>query len=205
MDSWSISAEAVESVNDRLAYTRLAPNWFDVSGAAFVITDSDPLCGGNLNRLLSVSPTNPYAASGQYLASLENLCLFPQLDWQPPAVVPAIDVWDYLLREHVKTVVALPSPVLTFEQILAIFARAWKDPAYLAPWYVTVASFSMRLTACALDLAKRRFLRCLRDTRRRVHISIARFCALSWSRRLWYLLHGSHPPKAECRLAFGCA
>ena len=37
----------------------------------------------------------------------------------------------------------------------------------------------------------------------------SRFCGLSWSRRFWFLLHGSHPPKTEawpltCQV-FGCA
>lgn len=204
MDGWAIPAEVVESVNEWLSDTCLALNWYDVRGGAFVITDVDPVCGSNLNRLLSVSPTNPYAATGQYLASLENLYSLPQVDWQIPAVLPAIDVLDYLLRDHVKTV-ALPSPVLTFDQTLAIFARASKEPSHLAAPYVAVISFSVRVAACVRDLARRRFLRRLRSTRRRVHRSVARFCALSWSRRLWYLLHGSHPPKSECRLAFGCA
>jgi hypothetical protein len=204
MDTWSIPAEAIESVNDELADTRLALNWFDVRGDSFVITDLEPVCNSNLNRLLSVSPTNPYAATGQYLASLENLYSLPQVDWQIPTVLPAIDVFDYLLREHVKSV-ALPSPVLTFDQILAIFAHASKDPSHLAAPYVAFISFSVRVAACVRDLAMRMFLRHLRSTRRRVHRSVARFCAFSWARRVWYLLHGSHPPKSECRLAFGRA
>ena len=31
------------------------------------------------------------------------------------------------------------------------------------------------------------------------------FCGLTWSRRLWFLLHGSHPPKTGSCIAFGCA
>lgn len=204
MDGRSNPAEAVESVSAPLADTRWALNSFHVRGGAFVTTDVDPVRGSNLNRLLSVSSTNPYAATGQYLASLENLYLLPQIDWQIPAAPPAIDVLDYLLRAHVKTV-ALPSPVLTFEQILAIFAKASKDSSHLAAPYVAVISFSERVAAWVRDLTRTRFLRRLRSTRRRVHLSVARFCALTWSRRLWYLLHGSHPPKSECRLAFGCA
>jgi hypothetical protein len=29
---------------------------------------------------------------------------------------------------------------------------------------------------------------------------VSRFCAFGWSRRLWFLLHGSHPPKASALL-----
>lgn len=35
------------------------------------------------------------------------------------------------------------------------------------------------------------------------------FCGVTWTRRVWFLLHGSHPPKSEPRLfpsqVFGCA
>ncbi len=37
----------------------------------------------------------------------------------------------------------------------------------------------------------------------------SRFCGLSWTRRFWFLIHGSHPPRAERwqfnSQAFGCA
>lgn len=48
-----------------------------------------PQRGENLNRLLSISPTNTYAASGHYLASLENLWSLPQLDRQVAGSEPA--------------------------------------------------------------------------------------------------------------------
>lgn len=65
-----------------------------------------------------------------------------------------------------------------------------------------------------IDLARRQFLawilavpcanELLRNITRKIqalkkilHKKIANFCGLSWSRRLWFLLHGSHPPKLE--------
>jgi hypothetical protein len=39
--------------------------------------------------------------------------------------------------------------------------------------------------------------------------AIRRYCAFGWARRAWFLLHGSHPPRAErwqtTSQAFGCA
>ncbi len=39
--------------------------------------------------------------------------------------------------------------------------------------------------------------------------AISRYCGLSWARRAWYLLHGSHPPKSGRwhfdSQPFGCA
>jgi hypothetical protein len=205
MDSRSIPADVVEIASVWPADTSLAPNWIDVSGSStFVITDIDHPRGENLNRLLAVSPTNPYAASGQYLASLENLYSLPEVDWQIPAVLPAIDVWHYLLGKNFKAVTP-PLPILSFDEILAIIADASKKRSHLTADYVVVAASLAHVATYICNLAKRGLLRRLRSTRRRLHRSIARFCALSWSRRLWYLLHGSHPPKTECRLAFGCA
>jgi len=55
------------------------------------------------------------------------------------------------------------------------------------------------------------FLRSIRSLRQRLHVvhrevkkrlsrPIPRFCGLGWSRRLWFLLHGSHPPPASAFL-----
>jgi hypothetical protein len=54
-------------------------------------------------------------------------------------------------------------------------------------------------------------LRSLRSLQRFLHVAytevkksfsspIPRYCGLGWSRRLWFLLHGSHPPKASTLL-----
>jgi len=55
---------------------------------------------------------------------------------------------------------------------------------------------------------RRNFFRRLTQTRKLVHRSARVFRGLAWSKRLWHLLHGSHPPKSEglasCH-AFGCA
>jgi len=61
---------------------------------------------------------------------------------------------------------------------------------------------------CARDLL-RRISRKLQSVREILYQRCARFCGLSWSRRLWFLLHGSHPPKLDfwqvSRQEFECA
>lgn len=49
---------------------------------------------------------------------------------------------------------------------------------------------------CASELL-RKITRKIQALKKILHNEIANFCGLSWSRRLWFLLHGSHPPKLE--------
>jgi hypothetical protein len=45
-----------------------------------------------------------------------------------------------------------------------------------------------------------------RSIRRILHFGIALFCSVSWERRTWFLLHGSHPPKVSLLpYSTGCA
>ena len=56
--------------------------------------------------------------------------------------------------------------------------------------------------------AIKNFFNRLHLMRRLVHRSARPFCGRKWSRRVWSLLHGSHPPKPEGTapsLALGCA
>jgi hypothetical protein len=54
---------------------------------------------------------------------------------------------------------------------------------------------------------KRHFFQRLTQARKSVHRTERTFCGISWTKRLWHLLHGSHPPKSEgmapCQ-ALGC-
>jgi len=192
------------ALNGWLSYANLATEHLELDSSSFVLIDTELAHSSNLNRLLSVSPSNPYAVSGQYLASLEDLYSFRGFHWPVFPTVSGDDLCQYITAKPYKAV-AEPSPTLSMEQVLEVISSASRDLTYYLPGCVAVAPLSVRLTAYAQKIAKRRFERRLRTTRRRVHRSISRFCTVSWSRRLWYLLHGSHPPKSECRQAFGCA
>jgi len=81
---------------------------------------------------------------------------------------------------------------LPFEQIAAFFAAhaSAKSPS-IAPkrllcWVLNGAELRTLLQRIA-----KRIQRIKEILYQRINI----FCGLSWSRRLWFLLHGSHPPK----------
>jgi hypothetical protein len=194
MDSCPILVADQDRVNRSPGYEHWVPDWIDVSSISILSAD--------LNRLLSVSQTNPYAASGQYLAALES---FRSL-WVPR--LPLIRYESVVIRTKSfsfgKSVLRIvPSIAYSFDQAVEIINRACRERvhAFECEDEQTVALSAVELTTRLFRKLDRRILL----VRRLVHRSLARFCAFSWSRRLWYLLHGSHPPKTECRPAFGCA
>lgn len=73
---------------------------------------------------------------------------------------------------------------------------------------IQAAIYARGLLLYANDLLQR-LLRKLQAVKKILYQMCTRFCGLGWSRRLWFLLHGSHPPKPEywptTRQAFGCA
>lgn len=193
---------AAEHVNHYDGSIYPVPNSIDVRSIPIVFIDSGLLSLGNLNRLLSVSPTNPYAASGQYLAALES---FRSL-WVPR--LPVIRYESVSLRTKSfffgkSSLRFVPSIAYSFDQAVEIVNRTCRERAHAFEWEEeqTIALSAVEQTERLFRKLDRRILL----VRRLVHRTLARFCAFSWSRRLWFLLHGSHPPKTECRPAFGCA
>jgi hypothetical protein len=90
-----------------------------------------------------------------------------------------------------------------FEALLTYFAEpvTFKvQAASLLAWIVNGAR--------TFDLLQKLFRR-IQQLRRILRSKYSRFCGLTWSRRVWFLLHGSHPPKPETWLTqgrvFGCA
>jgi len=149
------------------------------------------------HTLVAVRSTSHYGASGQYLAQLEDFRSNPTLIRQAAAAMPQF--FPITLPEP-KSVTSLQSSLLPFEDIVGIISHAQGQVFE----YVASQASEVDLVAQIRRLL-RRLDRKLLLTRKIVHRSISRFCGLSWSRRLWYLLHGSHPPKSECCPAFGCA
>jgi hypothetical protein len=99
----------------------------------------------------------------------------------------------YLIADTVH-ISAAPSPIA--QRLDALF-------------YYTQPQLILRtLSAERKKRRKRHFFHRLNLVRKLVHRSRRSFCGVAWSRRLWHLLHGSHPPKAGgpavCP-AFGCA
>jgi hypothetical protein len=194
MDSCPIRVAGQDRTNQWPGYEHWVPNWIDVSSISILSADA--------NRLLSISPTNPYAASGQYLAALESfrsLC-GPRL---PVIRYESVFIRTKSFSFAKSSLRIVPSVAYSFDQAVEIINRACRERAHAFEREdeQTVALSAIELTSRLFRKLDRRILL----VRRLMHRSLARFCAFSWSRRLWYLLHGSHPPKTECRPAFGCA
>lgn len=65
------------------------------------------------------------------------------------------------------------------------------------------------LAALFADRLLRRLHQRIQEARAVLFGPTPTFCGFSWQKRVWFLLHGSHPPKPEALLytcrAFGCA
>jgi hypothetical protein len=75
--------------------------------------------------------------------------------------------------------------------------------------YYELQLFKAVLKTKTITLLRTRFSRLARDGRKLVRQAERAFCGTTWSKRVWHLLHGSHPPKSDglatLSQAFGCA
>lgn len=176
----------------------------------FLVLDARAIEKTALDGLLSLPLANPYASSGQYLAELENWHSLSNLAWQLPLSVSqtsyfAFREWD-VLTELCHGTIRNPSHLLpgpSFERILDVISSASSNHSCVFELARYSSSF-MRFAERA-QLILKKLDQQLSEARHLIHRAVPRFCALSWSRKLWYLLHGSHPPKPGCCPAFGCA
>ena len=92
----------------------------------------------------------------------------------------------------------------TFEEQQAFFNSSQESVVVdqrpkLLRW-VFASTFIARLIKC---LSER-----IQEIKRILYCEGRRFCGLTWSKRVWAILHGNHPPKPEswreARQAFGC-
>jgi hypothetical protein len=88
--------------------------------------------------------------------------------------------------------------VLSFEELLTVF-DAPQDTTIVTEFKGILNWIRASLHADDLLL---KFWKRLKRIKTVLHAECTRFCGLSWSRRLWFLLHGSHPPKLDSRISF---
>jgi hypothetical protein len=147
-----------------------------------------------IENLVSVSQDNAYSLSGQYLQSLFEA---------QKKLLAARKEADERFRDSVARLHSdthqIYSP-LPFDRLLEIFNQQAE--------FTYISSVGMLQLLLAGKIT-RNFLR-------RVFVRISKipkagklarpsYRGFSWSRRTWFLLHGSHPPKTEGCLAFGYA
>jgi hypothetical protein len=174
-----------------------------------------------------VSQASFYSVTGNYLANLENFRFIPYprlsnigpglLQWDAAlSVYHSLRVGEPVQPEGYRTdqafrgfsAFAIPEPVQTTGWSMDQFALGLASAQLTVATTWDVISFS---SIKKLSLTKRirqlqeSFWSVLRATRRFIHRSVARYCSVSWTRRLWFLLHGAHPPKADVLPALGHA
>jgi hypothetical protein len=158
---------------------------------------------GNADRLLQNQWKSWWGAGSQldeYRTAISNLLEFNKLNQFPSFVVE-----DVLEGALVDPAGPTFSPG-NFDELLPYFAEpvtfAFADfqPQVLLKWVLNQAKVSC--------LLKQLFHR-VKEVKQTLYWTYFGFCGLTWTRRVWFLLHGSHPPKSEPRLshsqAFGCA
>jgi hypothetical protein len=157
------------------------------------------------------TPAGPYAASGAYLetlqgaysnlAALEAAQFYELKNW----LVDSIEEWSPRLGGFD---LAFDLAGFNLEQTIRLISQIGPINEYEAETRPFHVIYALRRLVKTRQLKTRITLR-IRVTRKALRQSLARFCGLSWMRRLWFLMHGSHPPKPESWSAkcqeFGCA
>jgi hypothetical protein len=146
---------------------------------------------------------NSWAASGQNLARLESLRL--QVERYEAYELGRVTEYLEAIREDAAGELGTPYSCLYAFQ-------PWSDSSFVAeqpqPSSVLIEPLAL-LTSLRylrhLELVKKLVYRRVQSIRKVVNCFRPRFCGLSWTKRPWFLLHGSHPPKAAACLVFGCA
>jgi hypothetical protein len=143
---------------------------------------------------------DPGSQLAEYRTAISNLLEFNKLNQFPSFVVIEAP------EAHVNPAGLAFSPG-NFDELLPYFAEPvtfsfadFFQPQVLLKWIRNQATVSC--------LLKQLFHRA-KQLAQTVYWTYLGFCGVTWSRRVWFLLHGSHPPKPETWMtqcqAFGCA
>jgi hypothetical protein len=179
---------------------------------------------GNAARLLQRQYESPWGAGTQlaeYETSISDLLEFNKLNQFPSFAVGNLAyivenppfVAEIAREESLVDEVGPTISTWNFDELLEKYfaqpttfafansrARIPVQQNSLLQWIVCSATVS-----CLLEQLFRR----VKKLKQAIYWNYFGFCGLTWTRRIWFLLHGSHPPKSEPRLsqspAFGCA
>ncbi len=144
-------------------------------------------CEG-LSCEMMATPCNIIAASGEWITALEQVVYHLRaLELQTKQFLKR---WIEGVRESSPHIAA--QYLFSFDDIVAAIDRAQTE-------YITVDSPKI-VWWLAGSKGRRhaitRITRQLRPIRFAISKAVSCFCGIGWSRRIWHLLHGAHPPKA---------
>ncbi len=151
-----------------------------------------------IENLVAAPQTDGFGASGQFFSALDQAR--QQLITEQKEAAERFEQFVARLQAGINPQIQQLPSALSFEQLLEVINQ---QPRFT---YIPPVSILRFLQECerVRNLLRRVFARISKVLKAKRQ-SKPRFCGLSWSRRLWFLLHGSHPPKTECCQAFGCA
>ena len=170
----------------------------------------------NYYETLAAAPLpNEYTASGQLLNKYEVALGSLQESINRALRSFDINVWTACLQRHADTTGLIERKKFDFQEITALIdaaqvtayaPRQAKVLNYILEQAHVLAYILFEKSTCKL---RQRIWNKAQLIKRILYQTESRFCGLSWSRRFWFLLHGSHPPKTEawpltCQV-FGCA
>lgn len=176
----------------------------DVSNVpSYPLVSAEPLHGtfGWYESLVACKQTNYYSCTGSYLEQLQaerdrlTILLAQQtLD---------LDEWFQGADEDASDACGIdpafdPSD-FDPETVLAYIEQAAQDPAPVA--YQPIGVVKLLITEAKTNRVLWKLTKAIRGARKLISRTVSRFCCLSWFRRHWFLLHGSHPPKCESWLS----
>lgn len=151
-------------------------------------------------NLAAVPTNNVYAASGQYLNDLFS-AQAELLEAQKKA--------EDQLRQYIERLQSSNNPrtieiaaAIPFEQLLEFF-----DQQAQYPFTSPIGILSLLLDGQHIRNVLRQIFARITIVWKATTLGVPRFCAVSWTKRLWFLMHGIRPPRTWTLLrpVFECA
>ena len=144
----------------------------------------------------------PALPTGSSLEEILDKLRETETELKRPAAQRVLTLTEHMarLRENAGWHGPLTKRTFTAEEVIAIVGESQPERS---PYEFPAVTFQTVLLAECRRNIIRRVWNWLRAITARTYETIATFCGVSWLRRFWFLLHGSHPPKTEVR-PFDC-
>jgi hypothetical protein len=174
----------------------LLSNVSDLNLVAFPTLPSVAEYLAELAKDLEETSVSSIPRGGLYLQDLERIRTSLRRLPVAPAIVQHVVVKEIdLFEDPLPRPVCIAKKSVSFVAQVAIATRFLKELGAPALFRASTVSQNKFLRAIY-----RQVCRLIRLIKRTIFEPEPTFCGLGWCRRLWFLLHGSHPPKALASL-----
>lgn len=151
-------------------------------------------------NLAAVPRNNVYAASGQYLNDLFSA----QAELLEAQKKAEDQLRQYIERfqssNDLRTIEIFAT--FSFDQMLEFFNQQAQSP-FIPP----IGILNLLLDGRHIQNVLRQIFDRITFVWKAITLGLPRFCAVSWTKRMWFLMHGIRPPRTWTLLrpVFGCA